>query len=271
MPQPVEEDNNFSIQIDATQLYYVFFLIPGITQFIETKTPQTVKLAPGPYSFQVASGDIGFAFQVTAQGKLDYSSQFDTFLEGRGTSQLTVKGLEVTIDARYLFGAGIIVDVNAQGLPFFQYGKLRLLPSKAIAVQQGSSLVSSFTYALNTNGTFSYNPTYDLDNGGFLGGQGTSTLVFYGYPVVIDIRAANKPLLLIADIPSNSVNSVLIASLLPVHPSRLHLITDSSIVTSASFGVDVNGQLKVDPASAASFVISKFKGIPLLKATPALK
>lgn len=257
-----------TIQIDATRLYYPTFQIPGFTNFLDSRMLQTTDLDPGSYTFQVASGSIAFQFQVADDGTLDYSSELDTFLQGRGTPQLIVDGLEVTIDARYLSGIGVIVDANAAFSQFLQYDTIRLLPSTAIQVQQGSALVASFTYGLDVNGKFFYDSTYDLSNGGFLEGQSTSTLVFYGYPIVIDTRAANTSLLLLGDIPSCQVNSVLLVNLLPVDGIRLN--TDTLGVTQSSFGVDLEGKLLVASPSVASFTVGLFKGIPRIEATALL-
>jgi hypothetical protein len=262
------------IQIDATRLYYPEFQIPGFTNFLDSRMLQTIPLAPGSYDFQVAAGSIAFQFQVTDDCTLDYSPDFDTFLQGRGTSQLIVNGLEVTIDARYLSGIGVIVDGNASPFPppslqFLQYGTIRLLPSIAIQVLQGSALVASFTYGLDVNGKFFYDSAYDLSNGGFLEGQNTSTLVFYGYPIVIDTRAAGTSLLLLGDIPSCQVNSVLLVNLLPAN--GIHLNTDTLGITRSSFGVALDGKLLVEPSSVASFVVGLFKGIPRIEATALLQ
>jgi hypothetical protein len=49
--------STFSVSIDATQLVYRYFVIPGITGgWVDSRTVQTFNLAPGQYSFQVASG-----------------------------------------------------------------------------------------------------------------------------------------------------------------------------------------------------------------------
>src|SRR5262245_26179985 len=45
----------FPISIDATQLMYRYFVIPGVTTgWVDSRTVQTFNLAPGQYSFQVA-------------------------------------------------------------------------------------------------------------------------------------------------------------------------------------------------------------------------
>ena len=47
----------FPIQIDATELVYRYFLIPGVTpNWISSRTIQTLALEPGTYNFQVGSG-----------------------------------------------------------------------------------------------------------------------------------------------------------------------------------------------------------------------
>jgi hypothetical protein len=46
-----------AIAIDATRLFYRFFIIPGVTHdWVSSRSVQTVELAPGEYGFQVQSG-----------------------------------------------------------------------------------------------------------------------------------------------------------------------------------------------------------------------
>lgn len=264
----------FEIQIDARKLYYTYFILETVNSSFERKNSRevvTLKLPAGKYYYQVSSA-ASFSFEVTSEGKIDYNPELYTFLRGRGTTELIVDGLEVTIDARYLTGSGIIVDVNAPEVPFVIFEKLRLLPLAKTYLEQGSGLVASFTYGLDVNGNFSYDQAYDLNQGGFLGGQGTSTLIFYGYPVVIDTRASKAPVLLLAEIANSNISpskKVLIANLLPVNGIALNI--DSGVVTKSSFGVNIDGKLIVDSDSASSFTVSEFKGIPLLIGTESLK
>src|SRR5262252_2097368 len=78
----------FPVSIDATQLVYRYFVIPGVTSgWTDSRTVQTFNLAPGQYSFQIASGYYAdFTFTVTSTGTVDYNTSFNGFLSGRGTT-----------------------------------------------------------------------------------------------------------------------------------------------------------------------------------------
>ncbi len=66
---------------------------------------QSLQLQPGRYEFVVASGvPSDFTFDVTAAGLVEYDPSFDTFLSGRGSRTLVIKGFEINFDARYLSG-----------------------------------------------------------------------------------------------------------------------------------------------------------------------
>jgi hypothetical protein len=263
------------IQFDATKLSYTSFKIVGVHPGNEWPpiTTSILELPVGKHVLIFSSGDVegagGFAFEVKSDGTIDYDAKFGNFVSGKGTKKLTVNGFEVTIDARYLLGKGVIVNVNSTNQEFISFKKLRLMPSPAIKPSQGSSLNSSFTYGLDLNGKFTYKPEYDVSKGGFLEGQGTSTLTFYGYPVLIDLRAANKKLLVLADVWYNYGNDmfdgILLVNLLPT-PKIVPLI-DSAVAAKAYFGLDVTGKFIVDPAVQSSWTIDTFKGIPRLKAT----
>lgn len=127
--------STFPIVIDATGLFYRFFIIPGVTpEFVDSRTAQTLQLAPGEYSFQVQSGVLtDLSFTVTPQGTLDYDHSCDTFVGGRGTSLLQLIGFEVTLDASSLSGAlgggGVLLASMAlTNHDWIQRRTVRLLP-----------------------------------------------------------------------------------------------------------------------------------------------
>src|SRR5579859_3685106 len=57
----------FPVSVDATRLVYRYFVIPGVTSgWTDSRTVQTFNLAPGQYSFQIASGYYAdFTFTVS--------------------------------------------------------------------------------------------------------------------------------------------------------------------------------------------------------------
>jgi hypothetical protein len=185
--------SEFPIQIDATQLFYRLFIIPRVTpNFVDSREVQTVQLAPGIYNFQIASGLFAdLTFTVKPDGNVDYDIDCDSFLKGRGTSTLTILGLEVTIEALRLTGADparpdetgvLLANTPLTNKDWIAQRTAHIVPGKGYSVQPGSGLVGDFTFDLKRDGTFAYDPTMDSSQGGFLSGSGTSALTFQGYP-----------------------------------------------------------------------------------------
>jgi hypothetical protein len=258
----------FPIRIDATQLLYRSFRIPGQTlDWISGQIVQTLHLPAGQYSFQVGSGYFAdFTFSVTAQGAVDYDHTFDTFLDGRGSGTLVIAGFPVTLDARYLSGAGILLVIPATADDFIAYKQCRMVPATGYSVQQGSGQVADFTFRLGLDGRFSYNVAYDVAHGGFLSGNGTSTLEFQGYPLLVDARASGGTGLTLQPVASMpfSLTSVQYAALLPA--ANYWLQVRSGVVSSARFGLAVDGSVGVDSSQASLLRVDSFHGLKRLTA-----
>ena len=256
------------IEIDATQLVYRYFIIPGVTpQWLESRsTVRTLNLPTGRYHFQFASGYYAdFSFDVSAQGTVDYDPAFDVFLQGRGTSRLTIVGHEVRLDARYLSGSGILLVVPSTPDDWIVQQTVRMVPASFYSVQQGSGQVASFTFRLGVDGRFSYDPAFDVARGGFLAGQGTATLQFLGYPLLVDGRRAGGVGLTIQPIWGMpfTFTQVQFADLLPA--SRFVLQTESGVLTQGEFSLDTRGGFHVDSALASLLRLSRFHGLNRLE------
>ena len=216
----------FPIKIDATRLVYSDFVIPGVTGWVDSRTVQSVNLAPGEYSFQIASGYYAdFTFRVTSQGTIDFNVTYNGFLSGRNTSTLTIDGLNVTLDARYLSGSGVLLVVPSTD--WITYQTCRMVPASYYSVQQGSGVVANFSFKLGVDGNWSYAAAL----GGFLAGAGTSTLTFYGYPLLVDARAAGGSGVTVQSIAGMpfSPTSVEYANLLPARISHCRSARASSV------------------------------------------
>lgn len=259
----------FSIQIDATQLVYQDFIIPGITStWISARTVQTLSLGAGEYGFQIASGYYAdFRFLVTAEGTVDYNSIFDKFLAGKGGSILTITGFPVTLDARNLSGSGILLVIPSP--EWIAYRRCRMVPASYL-VQQGSGEVTSFSFKLGLDGNFSYNPSYDINQGGFLAGNGTSTLQFIGYPILVDARTAEGAVGVtiqpIWGMPFN-FSRIIAANLLPAPGFALQFV--SGQVSDLTFTLDVHGQYSFDSSLSKFLQLQNLPGgRNLLKVLP---
>ncbi len=253
----------FPIRIDATPLVYRDFIVPGVTaNWVDSRTVQSFTLAPGEYAFQIASGYYAdFTFQVTSQGLIDFSSAYDSFLTGRGTSTLTIDGLRVTLDARYLSGSGVLLVAPSTNEDWITFKTCRMVPASYYSVQQGSGVVANFSFKLGLDGHWSYTPANDVSAGGFLAGAGTSTLTFYGYPLLVDARAAGGSGVTVQTIWGMpfSPTSVEYADLLPAQYFALQV--RSGVVSAASFSLAPNGTFSIDSAATSLLSLDTFHGL----------
>jgi hypothetical protein len=253
----------FPISIDATHLFYRYFIVPGVTSnWVDSRVVQSFNLAPGEYSFQIASGYYAdFTFRVTTTGTIDYDVAYNGFLSGRDTSTLTIDGLLVTLDARYLSGSGVLLVAPLTNDDWITYRTIRLVPASYYSVQQGSGVVTNFNVKLGVDGHWAYAAAYDLGAGGFLSGAGTSTLTFYGYPLLVDARASGGVGVTVQTIWGMpfSTTGVEYACLLPARYFALQV--RSGVVSSASFSLAPNGTFSIDPSATALLSLDTFRGL----------
>jgi hypothetical protein len=197
--------NTFPITIDATALSNAAYLIMDASEqnlFPPTSTQglgwtantqaYTVEMALGDYLFQIGSAEIStFHFQVSSIGTINYAAEFASFLSGEGTSELRVLGYKVQIDARYIT-ADVVWSSNQVFTPTpISLSTFTLIPSPDYGLSDpNESSDMDWGFGLDGNGKFTYKPEFDYANGGFLEGQGTSTLVLLGYPLLVDARNA---------------------------------------------------------------------------------
>ncbi len=255
--------SGFAIKIDATPLVYRDFIIPGVTNdWVDSRTIQSLVVAPGLYSFQVASGYFAdFTFSVTPRGTIDYDTAYDAFLGGRGTSTLTINGFQVTLDARYLSGSGVLLVIPATNDDWITYKQCRMVPASYYSVQQGSGEVANFSFKLGLDGHWSYDAAHDVTGGGFLAGRGTATLAFYGYPLLIDARAAGGWGVTVVPIWGMpfSLTSVAYANLLPA--SNFSLLVHSGVVSPASFSLAPDGTFAIASGATSLLQLDTYHGL----------
>jgi hypothetical protein len=263
----------FTIQIDATSLFYRYFILHAVTPtWVDSRVVQTFDLEAKVYNFQFASGSLAdFTFRVTPTGTIDYDAEYDGFLQGRGTNRLVLRGLSVTLDARYLGignGAGVLLcEVPMTNADWILHQTVRLLPGSYYRVQQGSGLGSSFSFKLRADGNFEYESTYDVAAKGFLAGNRTSTLIFRGYPFLIDATAINGIGVDLIDIWGLEFarNGVQFANLLPMTPYRLQV--ESGQLADATFVVNLDGTTTLDQGARFKLTRDKFHGVPRIRVT----
>ena len=265
--------SNFTVQIDATRLFYREFLVqPTSLGWIDASTVQSIALAAGTYSIQVQSGVYtDFSFTVTAQGTIDFSTAFDGFAAGRGSALLTLAGLEVTLDASELAhgsGGGVLfASIPFGSDPWMLVRTLRLLPQQHYMVQQGSGVVCNLEFALGTDGRFAYAPALDVAQGGCLAGAGTPALRFHGLPVVVDVSAVSA-LLGLPDIAGlEPVRTGL--QTLRVLPADFFRVQIDQGITGSLFSLDNHGGVTLAASpDGMRLALDAPAGVPRVRALP---
>lgn len=252
------------VEIDATQLVYRDFVIPGVVNtWTDSRVVQTLQLVPGTYAFQVGSGYYAdFTFDVGANCLVSYDEKFAGFLSGWGTDRLTLDGYQVTLDARYISGSGVLLS----GMPmtnqdWITHRTVRMVPASYYSVQQGSGVVVDFLFRLEVDGAITYDLDNDVANGGFVSGYGTSTLEFFGYPILIDARKAGGTGATIQPIwgMPYATTSVLFANLLPA--ASFSLQVQSGVVSNVWFWLDQDGAFGFNAAQVPYLKLDSFNGL----------
>jgi hypothetical protein len=257
------------INIDARQTEYGYFIVPGIvSDWIDARIAQTLRMAPGTYPFQIQGGSYAdFTFNVTSAGTISYDAKYRTFLAGEGTTTLTVVGLPITLDARRLSSIGVILtQMPPTKSGWIRQHQIRLVPESYYQVQQGSGEVSPFTFKVGLDGNITYAADLDVSKGGFLRGNNTTTLEFVPYPICVDTRAAGGIGVILQPIwgmPFSYTHTTL-AYLLPDQWFQIQV--DSGIVTKAAFTLDLHGTFSFDPSLTPYLRLTTSHGIPLLTA-----
>jgi hypothetical protein len=94
------------IQVDASPLSSPNFHLNGVTVVVPSDPLYTFRVLPGPYRFHTNTGTgIGIAyfdFTVTLDGNIDYTDAVDLMADGRNSPRLTVRGVQISIDATAL-------------------------------------------------------------------------------------------------------------------------------------------------------------------------
>jgi len=242
----------FTIHIDARTLSSTGFLIVGKTGLLDGTTVQQLDLTPGAYSLQPGSGSVmACSFSVTAEGRIDFEGACSSFLTGRGTDTLVVRGHTIKLDARALSSTGFLVP-NAFGLadqmmPSTEVRSLTLVPFNAYVFQVGSGAVGNFSWGIDQAGRITYDPAFDS----FLSGRGTDTLVVRGHTIKLDARALSSTGFLVPNafgladqmMPSTEVRSL---TLVPLNAYVFQV--GAGLLADFSWGIDQAGRITYDPA-----------------------
>jgi hypothetical protein len=257
----------FPIAINTSALTFPLFLIPGQSDFQDGSLAPTLMLSAGTYSFQQASGYYtNFQFQVTPTGTLDYDAKFDAFLNGRGTSTLTVAGFTVEVDLTALSHGLLPIVAGAKDfLMPDQVHQLVLVPASFYGFQPGSGIVADFTFEVDLNGNVVVDPKY----AGFADSL-NSRLTIHGYVVQFDGRRLTHGLLPLAAIPNNDFLPPIAVNFLTLIPCRYYgFQPGSGIVADMSFDVGLDGLIDY-PADCDGFLQGRGSSLLTLLGYPVL-
>lgn len=258
---PARATATHQIQIDGSPLFSRNFVVHGLgTPWMDADQVQTVTLVENRrYQIRAGAAAASFSFWADAAGHVQYDGVAESFLDGAGTGLLTLVGVDTTIDARYLSGAGVLLAyVPANNADWLRHRTVRLLPSPSYRWQQSSGVIASVSAALLADGTWSYGSAF----AGYMGGNGTSTLTFYGYPLLVDARASGGVGVTVQPVWGLAFSHTSVQSLvlLPAHPFQLQI--RGGELTGATFALNDAGQVTFDPA--LPMTVDSFHGLTRL-------
>jgi hypothetical protein len=156
------------ITIDASQLSSSSFSITGVGGTVNSRQPQLYRLVPGTYRFTIPATAGSFSFTVTPTGAIDFDPAL-TFLDGRGTTRLTVRGVAVNIDATQLSSSSFYVMGVTGPTDARQVQTVRVIPGPYRFTVTNTAAGATFT--VTPAGTIDFDPALT-----FLDGRGTTTL-----------------------------------------------------------------------------------------------
>ena len=171
----------YSVDIDGTALTPPTYFIGGIGGF-PSATLGTFTFLPGNKTVQDGTGLGGTqVFEVTEAGEVSYTAEKEPFFDGLNTSQLTLVGYDVIIDATVLTASTYFIG-GIGGFSSSTVKTFTLLPGGK-SIQDGSGGTHAFQVTLTGL------VTYAVEKEPFFDGLNTSQLTLVGYGIDIDATA----------------------------------------------------------------------------------
>lgn len=175
-----------TISVDARALTPPELGLLSVTPPFPTSAVKSLTLLPGAYAVIYNAGfpiALSTNFTVDVDGHVDYATQLDGAVDGRGTTALKLNGRAIVVDATELSAPEwffLSIALFANNAP----QTVTLLPGvHYFGYNAGSSFTppgASITIA--PDGHVEYDPALE----GILGGRGTSSLVARGSAIVFD-------------------------------------------------------------------------------------
>ena len=198
-----------AITIDATALTSPTFRVLGVTSPLSTATTHSVTLAHDDYAFSDEANGI-VAFFVDASGLVGYDPAFENFLDGAGTTTLTVRGFDVTFDATALtcptFRVAHVFDWASTGA----VQSATMLPADYYGIDDTGS--NQIVFHIDYDGNFHF----VAGSEDYLFGAGTPNLIIRGFDFTVDARSLSSPTFrLLGHTPIESTDTVLSVTGIP--------------------------------------------------------
>lgn len=272
----------YPITLDATPLAGAIslFRLGSVTIWLATSELQTVHLLPANYSLDIVNGAIdGAQFEVAFGGLLQYDTRLDAqrdssdprppgFLSGSGTARLTLAGYPVTLDATPLAATASLFRLGSvtAWLATSELHEVRLLPAR-YGLDLVSGAIADVLFEVPFGGTIHYDSKLDFTSGGFLQGNGETTLKIRGYSLLIDaseIQGVTAVLMPFTITIQSTSPAPQIIQMLP--HKNLALVLHSTPQQSAIFDMEQNGTITF--RKSYSFItLEQRDGHPLLRLT----
>jgi autotransporter-associated beta strand protein len=223
--------NGALVTINAQALSNPVLVLDSYT--LEQPGTFQARLLPGGHQLS-ESTDGSIAFTVNNDGTMSYDPALDQagIVSGQNTKTLTVNGK--AISGQGLTSTVLYLD-NYIHEPAGAF-QAHVLPGNHVLRELGGG---SVTFVLNTDGTFSYDPSFE----GVMTGQGTSTFVIHGAAVSINDQALTEAVLVL---DSYAVQSPGIYQLVLLPGEHQLQASGGSIMT---FTINPNATISIDDAN----------------------
>ncbi len=226
--------------IDATRLTSDTFALGHATFWtgrIPAQEPRELALPPATYELYDAADNV-ILFTVDAAGNVSYPAFYDSFLQGRGTTTLTVIGHQVTIDAHELSAAQWSLRDLTDWFDRSSKPVLTVIPGSHYFFQ--NLYIAPIGLQVDNDGKWRHDPSYD----DFLDGRGTANLIVHGFEVSIVGPNLSAPYHHIEGLGNLPVHTGATYRVIPAQ----YYITSSSTEMFVLATVDHNGRWSYDPA-----------------------
>jgi hypothetical protein len=142
------------------------------------------------YTIIVQSANFSLVTFTVTNGIVDYDHSIDSIVSGRGTNNLVLIGVNITIDASYIIGRGVNLgsvwdDFRAKVIGNF----LPNLTTHTYSFIVGSGLVADINFRIDISGKIIFDDIYK----GYASGSRSNCLTLFGYPILIDARKTTSP------------------------------------------------------------------------------